>query len=142
MIVVKKDDDFIKELLNRNEGETLDFKQSVNKPSRIARTMIGLANSQGGQIAVGISDHKKITGIDGEEEIYMIEKANREFCSPPVDLAFELYEVDFLDNQILEEELYILIINIPKSGQYHFFKNHDGTLTKYIRKNDQTLPEK
>ena len=59
MIVVKKDDDFIKELLNRHEGETLDFKQSVNKPSRIARTMIGLANSQGGQIAVGISDQKK-----------------------------------------------------------------------------------
>ena len=142
MIVVKKDDDFIKELLNRHEGETLDFKQSVNKPSRIARTMIGLANSQGGQIAVGISDQKKITGIDGEEEVYMIEKANREFCSPPVDLMFELYEVDFLDNQILEEELYILIINIPKSDQTHYFKNQDGTLTKYIRKNDQTLPEK
>jgi predicted HTH transcriptional regulator len=69
MIDIKKDNDFIKELLNRHEGETLDFKQSVNKPYRIARTMIGLANAQGRPDRSGISDQKKITGIDGEEEI-------------------------------------------------------------------------
>jgi predicted HTH transcriptional regulator len=141
MIEVKKDDDFIKELLDRHEGETLDFKQSINKSSRIAKTLIALANTKGGQIAVGISDQKKITGIDGDEEIFMIERANREFCSPPVELNFELYEVDFIDNQPLEEELYILVVNIPKSGQSHYFKNEDGTLTRYIRNNDRTFPE-
>ncbi|MFD2201228.1 helix-turn-helix domain-containing protein [Shivajiella indica] len=140
MIEIKKDDDFVKDLLGRKEGEDLDFKQSINKPSRIAKTMIAFANTKGGQIAVGISDQKKITGIDGEEEIYMIEKANREYCSPLVDLNFAVYEVDYLDNQALEEELYILLITIPKSNNDHFFRNHDGTYTKYIRKNDQTVP--
>jgi predicted HTH transcriptional regulator len=141
MIEVKKDDVFIKELLNRHEDETLDFKQSINKSARIAKTMIALANTKGGQIAVGISDQKKITGIDGDEEIYMIERANKEFCSPPVDLNFELYEVDSIDNQPLEEELYILVVNIPKSLQSHYFKNQDGTSTRYMRKNDRTFPE-
>jgi predicted HTH transcriptional regulator len=141
MIEVKKDDDYIKELLNSHEGETLDFKQSINKPSRIAKTMIAFANTKGGQIAVGISDRKKITGIDGDEEIFMIEKANKEYCFPPIELTFELFEIDFIDNQSLEEELYVLVVNIPKSVQLHFFKNHDGTLTGYKRINDRTFPE-
>lgn len=142
MIPIKKDNDFIKELLNRQEGETLDFKQSINKPYRIARTMIAMANTRGGQIVVGVSDQRKITGIDGEEEIFMIERANSDFCSPPIELSFELYEIDILDNQILEEELYILLISIPRSEQCHYFKQENGTMMKYIRKNDRTLPEK
>jgi predicted HTH transcriptional regulator len=142
MIPIKKDNDFIKELLNRQEGETLDFKQSINKPNRIARTMIAMANTKGGQIVVGVSDQKKIIGIDGEEEIFMIEKANKEFCSPPIALSFELYEIDVLENQILEEELYVLLLSIPHSEQNHFFKHDNGTMIKYIRKNDRTLPVK
>lgn len=140
MVEIKKNMELINELLKLKEGIHLDFKQSINKSSRIAKTMVAFANTEGGKIAVGISDKKVIKGIDAEEEIYMIEKANREFCVPPVPLGLEVFEIDYLDDKALDEELYVLLVQVFQSKDKHYFKNHDGSLTAYIRVEDETLP--
>lgn len=132
--------ELIHQLLKLDEGLTLDFKQSINKRSRIAKTLIAFANTEGGKLIVGISDRKKFKGIDPEEEIFMINKANEEFCLPPVQLEFEVFEVDVLDGKELEEEIYILIVHVTKSNGQHVYKNPDGSLTAYLREGDQTLP--
>lgn len=136
----KKDDEFIAELLKADEGEVLDFKQSINKTSKIAKTMVAFANTKGGQIAIGISDRKKITGIDAEEELFMIEKANRDHCFPPIVFSYEVYEINHIDGKELEEEIHVLIIHIKTSVAEHFYKNPDGTMTKYIRVKDESVP--
>jgi len=132
--------ELIHQLLKLDEGMTLDFKQSINKRSRIAKTLIAFANTEGGKLIVGISDRKKIKGIDPEEEIFMINKANEEFCLPPVHLKFEVFEIDVLDGKEIEEEIYVLIVHIAKSNRRHAYKDPDGSMTVYLREGDQTLP--
>ncbi|WP_211299896.1 helix-turn-helix domain-containing protein [Cecembia rubra] len=140
MMDFKKDNEFIDSLLKAEEGEVLDFKQNINKSSRIAKTMVAFANTKGGKIAIGISDQKKITGIDPEEELFMIEKANREYCSPPVEFSYGVYEIDRIDDLELDEETHVLIIEIAVSSLEHKYRNPDGTLTKYIRIRDKSVP--
>jgi predicted HTH transcriptional regulator len=140
MMEIKNDDEYLKELLKLSENETLDFKQSINKSSRIAKTLIAFANTKGGKIAVGISDHKKLTGIDPEEEIFMLEKANKEYCSPSIQMSYTVYETNGLDDPKSEAEYYILIVEIPKSEEQHFFINPDKTLMAYTRVKDKSLP--
>lgn len=132
--------ELIHQFLRSEEGEQLDFKQSINKRDRIAKTLVAFANTQGGKIIVGISDNRKIKGIDPEEEIYMINKANMEYCDPPVHCTFEIVEIDYLDDQELEEEIYILIITVSKSKKLHAFKGNDGKLIPYQRVADITKP--
>ncbi|RZS97560.1 putative DNA-binding protein [Cecembia calidifontis] len=140
MMDFKKDDEFISELLKADEGEVLDFKQSINKSSKIAKTMVAFANTKGGKIAIGISDRKKITGIDVDEELFMIEKANKEYCFPPVEFSYEVYEIDRIEGKELVEELHVLIINVLASSQGHFYKNPDSSLTRYVRVKDESVP--
>lgn len=140
MMEIKNDDEYLKELLKLSENETLDFKQSINKSSRIAKTLIAFANTKGGKIAVGVSDNKKLRGIDPEEEIFMLEKANQEYCSPPIQISYMVYETYGLEDPKSEQELYILIANIPQSNQKHYFLNPDQTLVAYERVKDKSLP--
>ena len=67
--IEKFDEEFIKKVLKSEEGISLDFKLKVSSKEKIARTISALANTKGGIIVVGISDQKKITGIDPNEEI-------------------------------------------------------------------------
>lgn len=140
MIIPKKDNEFIKQILKQSESEVLDFKQNISSLSRIARTLVSFANTQGGQIIVGISDRKKITKIDAEEEIYMIEKSALKFCQPPVYLTFEVYETNFSAENNPLEDFDILVVNVPKSIEKHFAKDDSGNLTAYQRINDRNIP--
>ena len=137
---IKKNMELIHQFLKSEEGEQLDFKQSINKSPRIAKTLVAFANTQGGKILVGVSDNKKIMGIDPEEEMYMINKANREYCVPPVHCTYEIFEIDYLGDQELEEEIYILLVNVSKSTKQHAFRGHDGKLLPYQRIADMTKP--
>lgn len=142
MISPKKDETYISSLLLMHEGERLDFKQSINNAEKIAKTLVAFANTSGGKLLVGISDQKKITGIDEHEEIYMIDKAAREFCHPPIQVDYTLYlheEFNQKDEEPLEK--HILEATVHKSDQRHFVKNKEGQPVYYIRVMDRSLPE-
>ncbi|MFN3801248.1 helix-turn-helix domain-containing protein [Belliella pelovolcani] len=141
MFLPIKNDDFIKELLKKEEGQTLDFKKTISDCYKIAKTLVAFANTSGGIIAIGISDQKKITGIDPEEEIFMIEKASRDFCHPQIAFSIEVYEIDYLEEEQLDEEICIVIITVPKAQFKHYLKEKSGKLISYIRDKDESLPE-
>lgn len=141
MFLPQKNDDFIKELLKKEENSQLDFKQNISNIFKIAKTMVAFANSKGGKIAIGINDKKKIIGIDPEEELYMIKKAAEESCIPPVLFESQVFEVDYLDDEKLEEERYILIIKVPKSNLRHLVISKDQKQIRYIRVGDQNVPD-
>jgi predicted HTH transcriptional regulator len=141
MIQPKKDDEFIKALLKQPEGETLDFKQGISSTIKIAKTIIAFANTRGGKIVIGISDNKKIVGIDEAEEIFMIEKAISDYCFPPVQVLFEVYEIKYFDDEEFEKERYVLIVEILKSKVRHMLKNGEGKIISYKREKDRTLPD-
>tara|TARA_R110002049_G_scaffold277523_2_gene456050 strand:+ start:971 stop:1612 length:642 start_codon:yes stop_codon:yes gene_type:complete len=100
-------------LVKQNESEVLDFKQSINNLHKIAKSIGAFANTKGGKLVIGISDNKRIIGIDPEEEKYMLEKAGGELCDPPVGFSFQVLEQE-LENEH-DEPKYILIAEISEA---------------------------
>jgi predicted HTH transcriptional regulator len=138
----KFEEEFVKSLLKQDEGEKLDFKQKITSREKISKTLAGMANTEGGIILIGISDKKRIIGVDPEEERYMIESANEEFCVPRVALSID--EIKLMDesaaDQSEESELSLLLVEIKKTqGPRIYCKTKTGELKSYIRVNDQTL---
>lgn len=141
MLIPQKNEDFIKELLKKEENEALDFKLSISNSSKIAKTLVAFANTRGGTIAIGINDHKKIIGIDPEEELFMINKAAEDYCIPPVQYKSAVYEISYLEDEKLAEELLILIIDVSKSNEEHRLLSKENIPLKYIRIGDKNIPQ-
>jgi predicted HTH transcriptional regulator len=136
MILKKFDQEFVNKLLKQKEGQTLDFKQTISSKEKIARTLSGMSNSDGGLILIGLSDQRKIIGIDPEEERYMVEAANEEFCVPKASISIQ--EVKIIESE--DEEKSVLIVEIAKSeGLTIFVKKENGELKAFKRINDKTL---
>ena len=62
----------LKELLARDEGKTLEFKENTSSLQKIIQTIVAFANTAGGTLVIGIKDKtKEIVGLDNilqEEE--------------------------------------------------------------------------
>jgi predicted HTH transcriptional regulator len=124
----------LKKLLSKKESENLDFKQTITSLYKIAKTITSFANTSGGFIGVGIKDDRTITGIDPEEEKYMLLEAANQYCDPPVEVSFE--ELENPDDQKV-----VLVVEVKESTQKpHYAKDKNGDWIVYIRQNDKCLP--
>ena len=89
-----------------------------------------MSNTVGGLILIGISDQRKIMGIDPEEERFMVNAANDYFCVPKVSL--QTYTVTMNLENPFEDEKNILIIQVhPTRGPKIFVKKKQGTTIAY-----------
>ncbi len=78
-------------LLEEGEGFQLEFKRKVTSPEKIARALIGFANTRGGTILFGVDDDKSIVGVESEKtEVEMIQMAGRIHCDPPIEPDIEI----------------------------------------------------
>ena len=78
-------------LLEEGEGFQLEFKRKVTSPERIARALIGFANTKGGTILFGVDDDKSVVGVESEKtEVEMIQTAGRVYCDPPIEPGLEI----------------------------------------------------
>lgn len=78
-------------LLEEGEGIHLEFKRKVSSPEKIARALIGFANTKGGTILFGIDDDASIVGVESEKmEVEMIETAGNVYCDPPIEPNIEI----------------------------------------------------
>jgi predicted HTH transcriptional regulator len=138
MFPKKIDQEFVNQLLLKVEGEQLEFKQQISSQEKIAKTLSAMSNSAGGLILIGVSDQRKLIGIDPDEEHYMIEGANQDFCSPKADL--ELQVVTIKPESLYEEEKYILLVIVyPSKDRTIYVKQRDGTLRAYRRVGEENL---
>ncbi|MBM4160169.1 MAG: ATP-binding protein [Ignavibacteria bacterium] len=81
----------LKLLLEEGEGFQLEFKRKVSSPEKIARALIGFANTKGGTILFGVDDDAGIIGVESEKsEVEMIQTAGRYFCHPPIEPTIEI----------------------------------------------------
>ncbi len=59
----------IEDLLKRNEGKTLEFKENTDSLKSIAKTVIAFANTAGGTIVIGVRDKtREIVGVENPLE--------------------------------------------------------------------------
>lgn len=78
-------------LLEEGEGSTVEFKRKVTSPEKIARALVGFANTRGGMILFGVDDDKSIIGVESEKsEVELIETAAKFFCDPPLNPSIEI----------------------------------------------------
>lgn len=123
--------DELQRLIWQGENETVDFKQRVTQPEKIARTLVSFANTQGGVILIGVMDNGTISGIDPEEEKHTLQLAADFYCDPPVVVRYEEIEVE--DNTILK-------VIIPESSlKPHFAKVKENDWRGYIRVKDTSV---
>ncbi|MGZ5243864.1 MAG: AlbA family DNA-binding domain-containing protein [Bacteroidia bacterium] len=122
---------FIKNLIAEGEGQQLDFKYHISSASKIAKSLVAFANTDGGRLLIGVKDNGKIIGIESDEEIYMIQLAAENYCNPVVDIEIEDWKID--GKTVLE-------VYVPPSKEKpHYAKDETGQWLVYIRKADENL---
>jgi predicted HTH transcriptional regulator len=121
----------LRQLIQKGENETLDFKQEISSASKIAKTMVSFANRKGGRLLVGVRDNKSIAGIRTEDEKYMLTLASDFYCKPPIELVINEWE---LDGKIILEAI------IPEGPDKPYYaKDDEGKWWVYVRVKDQSL---
>lgn len=85
---------YIQNLIEEGEHEQQDFKFKISDARKIARSISAFANHSGGRLLVGVKDNGKIVGIEGDEEIYMIEQAATMYCRPEQPVKCQTYRVE------------------------------------------------
>lgn len=138
MFSKKFDQEFVTKLLKEKEGVRLEFKQRISSQEKIAKTLSAMSNTEGGLVLIGTSDQRRITGIDPEEERYMVQAANQAFCIPKASL--ELHEVSIDPASPFGEEKYVLLVVVHRSeGPLVSVLQADGSNKAYRRVGDQSL---
>jgi predicted HTH transcriptional regulator len=122
---------YIRDLINEGEHQTLDFKFEISDSRKIARTICAFANTDGGTLLIGVKDNGKIAGIRTDEEFYMLEASAQMYCKPPVPFKTETWNID--GKQILE-------VTIEKSyDAIHSAPDKLGNWKVFIRAGDQNF---
>lgn len=121
----------IKQLIDAGEGLTLDFKQQIQNPRKIAKSMVSFANTQGGVLLIGVRDNGSIAGIKSEEEVHMLELAASFHSNPEVPYSIE---------EIIIEGKTILKAHIPKGKDKPYYsRGEDDKWWVYVRVNDKCI---
>ncbi|MDR3551329.1 MAG: ATP-binding protein [Candidatus Babeliales bacterium] len=116
----------LKELLIRQEGKTLEFKENTQGLQKIVQTIIAFANTAGGTIVIGIKDKtKEIVGVSNilqDEE--KIASAVADSIHPLIFPSFDLHTWQNKD---------ILIIEVPHSYGPFYLKSQGMQKGTYMR---------
>jgi len=122
----------IEALIVQGEHQQLDFKFEVSDSKKIAHTFSAFANTDGGRLLIGVKDNGHITGIQGDEEYYMIEAASELYTKPVVPFVATRWDVK--GKCVLEVTI------TPGSDRPYFAQEKDNTYRAYIRVADENKP--
>src|ERR1700730_14318986 len=126
MLTNKEGCTMLEELLSKNEGKTLEFKENSQSLQKIIQTIIAFANTAGGVLLIGVKNEtKEIVGVSNilqEEE--KIANAIADSVSPL--LIPTLQFCSFRDRDIL-------IITVPYSPSLYHLKTKGEIAGTFIR---------
>jgi predicted HTH transcriptional regulator len=128
---MKTGGDYIKRLIAEGEGQQLDFKYHIASASKIAKTLVAFANTDGGRLLIGVKDNGNIIGVESDEEIFMIELAAESYCKPVVKVEMTDWKMD--GKTVLE-----VFVHKGEDKPY-YAKDENGKWMVYIRKEDENL---
>ncbi|UJP66363.1 AlbA family DNA-binding domain-containing protein [Mongoliitalea daihaiensis] len=119
-------------LAQQGEGIRTEFKKKAAFPEKIVREIIALANTEGGYLLIGVDDDGTVSGQRFiEEEVFVMEKAIREYIFPELTYEVEIHK--------LNPKKGIAVFSIPIStNRPHYLK--DGERKKaYVRVQDRSI---
>ncbi|MCD6399458.1 putative DNA binding domain-containing protein [candidate division WOR-3 bacterium] len=108
------------EKVSKKENYQIELKERLPDKRSLSKEIVCFANSEGGQIFVGVDDDGKIIGVeDVDESMLIVDNVANQNCKPPVTV--------YMENVQIENKI-VLVINIPKgshrpyctiTGQYY-----------------------
>ena len=122
----------VKNLAAKGEGLRIEFKKKATFPEKIVRELIAFANTEGGDLLVGVDDDGTVSGQRYiEEEIFVMEKAIRDLIFPT--LEFEVFQLK------LSEKKGVAVFRIEKSPNRPHYLQEDQKKQAYIRVADRSV---
>jgi ATP-dependent DNA helicase RecG len=93
----------------RWEDPHTDFKESVSSNMELAKDLVCFANSDGGQLVIGVAKDRTLIGVDDTDALMLkVDDVAYQSCSPPVTVVPETVTLD--GHQIV-------VLNIAKGDQ-------------------------
>lgn len=119
----------IKHLIQNGEKINVEFKAAQGGvPQSIYETVCSFLNTKGGEIILGVDDHRSILGIDQEK----IEKYKQDFTNG-INNAQKIFPTAYLEiEEYTIDNKKILYINVPEGSQTYkcngkfYLRNYDG----------------
>ena len=102
-----------------------EFKQQLGSKEEVAKDLVCLANTDGGQYVVGVADDRTVVGVEDQEPVFrVIEDTAFERCEPPLTVV---QETVILDGRT------VVVVNVPKGDQrpYRTKSGHYYVRTAY-----------
>lgn len=122
----------VKTLAAKGEGRTIEFKKKAAFPEKIVKEVIALANTEGGNLLIGVDDDGTVSGQRFIiEEIFVMEKAIRELIFP--ELSYEVFTIK------LSEKKGVAVFRIPLSSDRPHFLKEKEKKQAYIRVEDRSI---
>jgi predicted HTH transcriptional regulator len=119
------------QLIEKGEGENLEFKFEINDSRKIAETLCAFANTSGGHVVIGVKDNGSISGIRSSEEFHMIEGASQMYCKPAIPFTSKLYVVNKKE---------VLLVYVEEANMKPVFCiNHENKQVAYKRIDDSNV---
>ena len=107
----------IKELIDRGESQSLEFKESLKLKDEIGETVSAFSNSDGGIVVVGVSDSGGIPGVDiGKNTLEELANYIKRNTDAQVFPSVKTLEVG--------EKNVVMIEVVEGAEKSFFFKNH------------------
>ena len=112
----------LKERILKGEDLHTEFKEYFSDNEDIAKSIVCFANTDGGQIIIGVNKNGEIVGVNNIDElIKRIDDVAYNRCEPPITIIPETIYV---------EDKIVLVINVPK-GEERPYRTSSGFF--YVR---------
>ena len=122
---------YLLNLIREGEHRQQDFKYRVADACKLAKSVSAFANTDGGRLLIGVRDDGHLSGVRGEEEIFMMHQAAYKYCKPEPSIAFDTYHV---------EGRTIVIATVPPSAKRPVYaRDEEGRMRDYIRIDDENI---
>lgn len=117
----------LEQLLNRDEGKCLEFKQNADSSARILATIIAFANTSGGKLLIGVEDKTRhVIGVENPTDLEeMLASRINDSISPQILPNIEIFT--WKDHHLLMIEVF------PGNRKPYFLKSKGEAASSYIR---------
>lgn len=118
--------DDVLELAASGEGRDVEFKRGLPRPERMVRTLCAFANTRGGILLVGITDQRRIYGVEDPKAVMAeLRAVAAERLVPPLRVELK---------SVVVREQRVVACSVPLSSQRpHRILRRDGSEEVVVR---------